>query len=84
MPVRTYIDNELASLLSHPLVASAEVVRQTVTRRDGYLRIRCTLMNGDYLEVALHVILQVDAATIDSYRYQWMDAARLRVASSLG
>lgn len=79
MPARECIDRELAAVLSHPLVASAEVVRQDVTRRDGYLRLRCRLVNDDYLEVALHVTVQTDAAVIDSYRYQWMDAAQLRL-----
>ena len=41
MPVRAFIDNELASTLSHPLVASADIARRTQTRQDGYLRLRC-------------------------------------------
>ncbi len=76
MPIRAYIDSELAATLSHPLVAFAEVVRQTVTRQDGYLRVRCRLVNDDYLEVALHVVLQANTVLIDSYRYQWMNTTQ--------
>jgi len=76
MLVQTRLDAEYASLLGHPFVQSTELVRYTVNRLDGYLRVRCVLSNGDFLEVALYVALQNGNAVIDSYRYQWMDSTR--------
>ncbi len=76
MTVRALIEGQYAALLSHPVVRSVDLVRHTVNRLDGYLRVRCTLNNGDFLEVALHVTAGEGPAIIDDYRYQWMDASR--------
>jgi predicted Zn-dependent protease len=54
-------------------VVSVALVKRKVNRLDGYLRARCALVNGDFLEVALHISVVNDRAVIDDYRYQWMD-----------
>ncbi|MBM4457052.1 MAG: hypothetical protein FJ011_04675 [Chloroflexi bacterium] len=76
MSVQSLIEHEYAVLLSHPVVQTIELIRQTVNRLDGYLRARCTLRNGDFLEVALHVTSGRATAFVDDYRYQWMDGSR--------
>lgn len=76
MSVDAYLEAEYAALLSHPLVASAELVKLTTNRLSGYLRVRCALTNGHYLEAAVHITLQHDSILIDDYRYQWLDADR--------
>ena len=76
MSVQALLESEYAALLSHPEIRSTEVARYAINRLDGYLRARCTLTNGEYLEVALHVSAIRDTAIIDDYRYQWMDAAQ--------
>jgi hypothetical protein len=41
------------------------------------MRVRCVLVNGDFLEIALHVSTDNGATVvIDDYRYQWMDSTR--------
>ncbi len=77
MSVEALLESEYAVLLSHPTVRAVELVRYSANRLDGYLRVRCTLTNGDYLEIALHVSAGRQAAAIDDYRYQWMDAAQV-------
>ena len=74
MSVEALLESEYAVLLSHPVVRSVELMRYSVNRLDGYLRVRCRLTNGDYLEVALHVNVSEQGAAIDDYRYQWMDS----------
>jgi hypothetical protein len=76
MSVEAFLEAEYAVLLSHPVVRSVEVVRYSANRLDGYLRARCTLTNGDYLEVALRVSIGNQIVAIDDYRYQWMDGAQ--------
>ena len=76
MSVETRLDDEYAILLSHPLVASVTLVKHKVNRLDGYLRARCSLINGDYLEVALHLSVVSDRTIIDDYRYQWMNKSQ--------
>lgn len=73
MSVEAFLEAEYATLLSHPLVDSVELARYSVNRLGGYLRARCTLANGDYLEIALHINASDQTAEIDDYRYQWMD-----------
>ena len=74
MSVEALLESEYAVLLSHPVVRSVEVVRYSVNRLDGYLRVRCRLTNGDYLEIALHVNVSKQGVATDDYRYQWMDS----------
>jgi hypothetical protein len=74
MSVEALLESEYAVLLSHPVVRSVEMMRYSVNRLDGYLRVRCRLTNGDYLEVALHVNVSNQGVAIDDYRYQWMDS----------
>ena len=79
MPVEALLESEYAVLLGHPAVRSVELVRYSVNRLDGYLRVRCRLTNGDYLEIALHITAGAQDAVIDDYRYQWMDADQTRL-----
>ena len=68
MSVEAMLESEYAVLLSHPVVRSVEMMRYSVNRLDGYLRARCRLTNGDYLEVALHVHASKQGVAIDDYR----------------
>jgi hypothetical protein len=70
--IQTQIDAEYAALLSHPIISTVELVRRDVNRLDGYLRVRCGLLNSDFLEIAIHLSIQAGRVVIDSYRYQWM------------
>lgn len=79
MNVQARLDAEYASLLGHPLVQSTELVRYTANRLDGYLRVRTILVNGDFLEIALHIAIQNNTIGIDSYRFQWMDGTRTKL-----
>jgi hypothetical protein len=79
MPVEALLESEYAVLLSHPAVRSVQLVRYSVNRLDGYLRARCMLTDGDYLEIALYIAARGEDAAIDGYRYQWMDASQTRV-----
>ena len=68
-------DIELA-LVRSPIVAAYHIVRAEVTTDAGYIRIRATLINGDFLEAAEYFILENGAILTDDYRYQWMDAGK--------
>jgi hypothetical protein len=76
MPAEALLESEYAVLLSHPAVRAIQLVRYSANRLDGYLRARCTLTNGDYVEIAVHITASDQDAEIDDYRYQWMDAAQ--------
>ena len=79
MNIQARIDAEYAALLSHQVVLSTQPIRRTETRLDGYLRVRCTLFNGDFLEIAFHVLLDNGQAIMDDYRYQWMNSTQTQL-----
>jgi hypothetical protein len=43
MSLEAMLESEYAVLLSHPVVRSVEMMRYSVNRLDGYLRVRCRL-----------------------------------------
>ena len=84
MNVQARLDAEYASLLGHPLVQSTELVRHTANRLDGYLRVRTILVNGDFLEIALHIAIQNGTIVIDSYRFSMDGWHPQKVTTALG
>lgn len=70
------LHGDYALLLSHPLIQAVELVRFVANHLDGYLRARCILANGDFLEIAIHILVHNSQVTIDDYRYQWMNHGR--------
>jgi hypothetical protein len=79
MPAEALLESEYAVLLSHPAVRAIQLVRYSANRLDGYLRARCTLTNGDYVEIAVHITASDQGAEIEDFRYQWMDAGQTRL-----
>ncbi len=70
--IEAYLHQIRLVLISNPVVANYEVVRQWAHSDDGYIRVRITLINGDFLEATMYVVLMNRAVVIDNYRYQWM------------
>jgi len=65
-----------AELVASPIVTVFTVVEERVWRDRGYIRIRMTLANGDFVEAAEYFILEGDECVTHRYRYQWMDSKR--------
>ena len=65
-----------AKLVVSPLVATFTVVEEKVWQDRGYVRIRMTLANGDYVEAAEYFVLEDNECVVYRYRYQWMDSKR--------
>lgn len=66
------------------LVQSAVIVQFTIVRSwvnidDGYIRLRATLSNGDFLESAEYFIVQEGIVTTVDYRHQRMNADQTRL-----
>jgi len=74
--VSSYLDEQYAVILAHRVVQTAKLVRRTETSIDGFLRVRCRLVNSDFLEIAIHVALEETQVVQDSYRFQWMDGGQ--------
>ena len=71
-------DIELA-LIRSPTIATYQIVRSEINTDAGYIRLRATFVNGDFLEAAEYFILEHSAILTDDYRYQWMDGGQTRL-----
>jgi len=71
-----YVLQLKAKLTISPIVASFNLVEEKVWPDRGYIRIRMSLCNGDFLEVAEYLVLEEDECITHRYRYQWMDGER--------
>jgi len=70
--IESYLRQIRLALISSPVVADYEIVRQWAHSDDGYIRVRITLTNNDFLEATMYVISMGGEITINDYRYQWM------------
>ena len=64
------------SLIASPVLAEYTVVRSWAEVDDGYIRIRATLINGDFLEAAEYFVQRQSRFEIADYRHQWMDSVK--------
>ncbi len=62
-----------AALVESPIIADFKVVNQWAHADDGYVRVRATLSNGDFLEAAEYFIWQTTEFIPVDYRYHWAD-----------
>ncbi len=63
-------------LLVSEIIADYTLVTARANTDDGYLRIRATLSNGDFLEMAEYFLVLEDEIITEDYRYQWMDSTQ--------
>lgn len=71
--IATYLSEVELALVSSLIIAEYCIVRSWANTDDGYIRVRATLTNGDFLEAAEYFALDQGQITIIDYRYQWMD-----------
>lgn len=71
-----YVDTILAELAANGLVASFDVIERWTEPDRGYIRVRASLTNGDFLELAEYFVETEGECLAQRYRYQWMDASQ--------
>jgi hypothetical protein len=74
--ITAYLEAIKLKLVTSRVVADYQIVKERVTATDGYLRIRATLHNGDFLEAAEYFERATAGAKTVDYRYQWMDSMK--------
>lgn len=60
-------------LITHPIIQQYRILEAHADERKGYIRIRATLTNGDFLEMAEYFILEDTKIATKDYRFQWMN-----------
>jgi hypothetical protein len=74
-----YLETIKLGLITCPIVADYRILKERATRTDGYLRLRATLINGDFLELVEAFERSASEIVVVDYRHQWMDAAQSRL-----
>lgn len=74
--IAAYLEAIKLKLVTSRVVADYQLVKERITATDGYLRIRATLHNGDFLEAAEYFERAPGGVRTVDYRYQWMDSMK--------
>jgi hypothetical protein len=74
-----YLEAIKLRLIASPIVAEYRIVKERATRTDGYLRVKATLVSGDFLELVEAFERGPSEMVVVDYRHQWMDAAQSRL-----
>ena len=74
-----YLEAIKLRLIASPIVAEYRIVKERATRTDGYLRVKATLVSGDFLELVEAFERGHSEIVVVDYRHQWMDAAQSRL-----
>ena len=74
--ISTYLADIELALVSSAIIAEYHIVRSWANTDDGYIRLRVTLTNRDFLEAAEYFTLQGDQIFTVDYHFQWMDTDR--------
>jgi len=76
MTIAEYLNAIKERLVTAPIVASFEIMRERTTSGDGHLRARLVLENGSQLEFSEYMQRSRDRGGIEviTYSYHWADA----------
>lgn len=72
----SYLTEAELALVSSPIIAEYQISRSWANTDDGYIRVRVTLTNGDFLEASEYFVLQGGRIETADYHYQWMDTTK--------
>lgn len=76
MTIAEYLDAIKTRLMTDPVVAAFQIVRERSTISDGYVRAKVMLSDNSQLEFAEYVQLTADdQINVVTYNYHWADAA---------
>jgi hypothetical protein len=74
-----YLVHLKTCLVTSSVVASFDIVEEWNQPDRGYLRVRATLANGDFLEAAEYFVASAQVVVTERYSCQWMDCTRMQL-----
>ena len=77
--ILAYLDTIKLRLVTSRVVAEYQIVKERTTATDGYLRVRATLANGDFVEMAECFERGASGMETVEYRHQWMDPTKTQL-----
>lgn len=72
--IENYFADILQELFVSPVISTFGILKMITGDEDGYIRIKCTLINRDILEFAEYVQLQKGKIHIKTYSFHWQSA----------
>ncbi len=72
--VESYFNDVVGCLFINQAISSFKILRKEVSEEDGYIRIKCKLLNGDILEFSEYIVIHKNKVTIETYSYHWQKA----------
>lgn len=76
MELEQYIIVVKQKLSTSTIISEIEIVDENILLNRGYFRVRLTLINTDFLELAEAFTIEDNQLSTLDYRYQWMDSAK--------
>ncbi|MCK4471298.1 MAG: hypothetical protein KAW49_05875, partial [Anaerolineae bacterium] len=75
-PTGSHCVSPTPSIWKYRQISSQKPKRELLWPDRGYIRIKVSLSNGDFLEAAEYFVLEDGDCITRRYRYQWMDGER--------
>lgn len=72
--IHAYIENILLRLSISPIVQSFKILKQREADDEGYIRIKCLLLNGDVLEFSEYLTVEQNLLIVKSYNFHWQQS----------
>ncbi len=72
--VEAYFEDIIQELIISHFVSSFKVLKREAGEEDGYIRIKCKLLNGDILEFAEYIQVIKNTIHPETYNFHWQSA----------
>ncbi len=69
--IENYLDGLIQQLFVSPCVINFKVLRRVIGEEEGYIRVKCHLLNRDILEFAEYVQLRGNMIYQATYSFHW-------------
>jgi len=74
-----YLKDVTAQLTLSPIIRSSLITKSWAREKAGYLHLRLTLINGDFVEIGEYFLMKNGECITEDYRYQWMNGKKTKL-----
>ena len=74
--IQSYFAEMINNFLSSPIIETFHIIREWRSEEEGDLRAKCTLTNGDSLEVSEYVEIIDEESLVENYTFHWQNVNR--------
>jgi len=74
--IEEYLEGIIGDLSISPVVSSFTLAKLKMGDEEGYIRIKCSLANGDLLEFAEYVEVRKAEVYTETYSFHWQTSER--------